>query len=207
MKKMFLVVLAALSLTLAACGKQEQHVATPEEQRATALANSEKNAKLQDLLEQQRSTALSNVTVNSSIYFAANPRFDNTWKKMPHTDDQIGPACPQGSGWAWVNVMHVDGKDVQKMKLWCSTSSQSLGCYTEADFQKGPHAGEPDRCDQNLPHPLKRFTEMTHIISTENLLILLVVALTAGLLLRSALVFMTKKIIKKIGDFFTGLGL
>lgn len=158
MKKTFLLAILALSIGLSACGrKDEVHVVTAEESRAVALANSEKNAKLQDLLEQQRSTALSNATTNSSVYFANNPRFDNTWKKMPHTDDQIAPACPQGSGWAWVNVMHVDGKDVQKKKLWCSTSSQSLGCYIEDDFLKGPHAGEQDRCDQNLPHPLKAF--------------------------------------------------
>ena len=157
MKKLALIFAAFAMFGLSACGKHEAAPKTTEELRAEALANADKNAKLQDLLEQQRSTALNNATQNASVYFAANPRFDNTWKKMPHTDDQISPACPQGSGWAWVNVMHVEGKDVQKMKLWCSTSSQSLGCYVEADFQKGPHAGEEGRCDTNLPHPLKAF--------------------------------------------------
>jgi len=152
-------ILAAVAILITACGKEE--VARPptvEEQRASALAKSAENAKLQDLLEQQRSTALNNATKNAGAYFATNPRFDTTWTKIPHTDDQISPACPQGSGWAWVNIMRVQGKEVEKKQIWCSTSSQSLGCYIADDFLKGPHAGEQSRCDSNLPHPLKAFS-------------------------------------------------
>ena len=158
MKKLLsMFVAAALALSLTACGKKEAEVKTSEQLRAEALAKSDENRKLQDLLEQQRSTAMANIQANVANYFAMNPRFDASWKVIPHTDDYIGPSCPQGSGWAWVNVMHVEGKDVEKKKLWCSTSSQSLGCYIEADFLKGPHAGEEGRCDPNLPHPLKAF--------------------------------------------------
>lgn len=146
-----------LAVGLTACGKDEPRPPTAEEQRVEALANSEKNRKLQELLEQQRSTALANATANAGAYFAANPRFDNTWSKIPHTDDQITPACPQGSGWAWVNIMKVEGKDVQKKTIWCSTSSRSLGCYIDADFLKGPHGAEAGKCDPNLNHPLAAF--------------------------------------------------
>lgn len=144
----------ALSCGMTAC-KEEPRAQTSDELRAEALANSEKNRKLQDLLEQQRSTALDNALKNASSYFAQNPRFDSSWKTIGHTDDQISPSCPQGSGWAWVNVMKVDGKEVQKNKLWCSTSSASLGCYIEADFVKGPNFKVSQACDSNLPHPLK----------------------------------------------------
>ena len=164
MKKLFasmagLLVAATLTLSMTACGKNEEapRVKTDDELRAESLANAEKNAKLQDLLEQQRSTALNNASKNAAAYFAANPRFDASWRKMPHTDDQITPACPQGSGWAWVNIMRVEGKDVEKKTIWCSTSSESLGCYIEADFKKGPHAGQADTCNKNLPHPLRAF--------------------------------------------------
>jgi predicted small lipoprotein YifL len=164
MKKLFapitgLLMAAMLALSLTACGQKEEapRVKTADEQRAEALANADKNAKLQDLLEQQRSTALNNANKNAAAYFAANPRFDASWRKMPHTDDQITPACPQGSGWAWVNIMRVEGKDVEKKNIWCSTSSESLGCYIEADFKKGPHAAQADKCNADLPHPLKAF--------------------------------------------------
>lgn len=139
---------------LAACGPAMD---ATERERQAHLANSDKNAKLQALLEQQRSTALNNASSNASVYFASNPRFDSSWKIVPHTDDVIGPACPQGSGWAWISVMKVEGKNVEKHRIWCSTSSQSVGCYIENDFLKGPHAKEANVCDANLPHPLKAF--------------------------------------------------
>lgn len=156
MNKLIALIAIASVAFLTACEKQP-HVQTAEELRAEALANSDKNRKLQDLLEQQRSTALDNVAKNAASYFAANPRFDNTWKTVPHTDDQINPSCPQGSGWAWVSIMKVEGKDVQKNRIWCSTSSQSVGCYIEADFVKGPYNKQSQACDPNLPHPLKAF--------------------------------------------------
>ena len=138
-------------ITLAACGKEEAPMNC-----AQALADSAKNAKLQDLLEQQRSTALGNVSSNAAGYFAANPRFDSSWKVIPHTDDFISPACPQGSGWAWASIMKVEGKEIQKNRIYCSTSSASVGCYIEADFQKSPYAAQAAKCDPNLPHPLEK---------------------------------------------------
>ena len=155
--KQSLLILAILA-TLAACGEKQPpatRIQTADEQRAEHLANAEKNRKLQDLLEQQRATALANVETNARGYFAANPRFDSSWKIVGHTDDYIAPACPQGSGWAWVSIMKVEGKDIQKNRIWCSTSSASIGCYIESDFLKGPYAAQSTKCDANLPHPLK----------------------------------------------------
>lgn len=150
--------IAAAALT--ACGKRAEQAAepapsTPEQLRAEALAKSDANTKLQALLEQQRSTALANASANGASYFATNPRFDASWKIVPHTDDYIGPSCPQGSGWAWLSVMQVIGKEVDKKIIWCSTSSASIGCYIEADFKKSPYAAQATKCDPNLPHPLK----------------------------------------------------
>lgn len=164
MKFRFLMAALVMSVaTFAGCGKQEVEPAapapsTPEQLRNEALARSTENAKVQALLEQQRSTALTNVSVNASTYFAANPRFDNTWKIVPHTDDYISPSCPQGSGWAWVSIMRVVQKEVEKNRIWCSTSSASVGCYIDADFTKSPYYAQASRCDANLPHPLKPIT-------------------------------------------------
>lgn len=150
-----LIIAAMLAVALTACGKKEEPIQTPEQLRAVALANSDNNRKLQDLLEQQRSTALANVATNAAGYFAANPRFDAGWKTIPHTDDHINPSCPQGSGWAWASIMKVEGKEVQKKTVWCSTSSGSLGCFIEDDFKKSPHAAQATKCNADLPHPLK----------------------------------------------------
>lgn len=159
MKKLFVILAAAFAVTLTACGKHEVQPQPPtvEQQRQANLAKAEENRKLQDMLETQRSVALENVSKNAASYFAANPRFDNTWSKMPHTDDQITAACPQGSGWAWVNIMRVQGKEVEKKTIWCSTSSRSLGCYIAEDFKKGPHAQQAEGCNANLNYPLAAF--------------------------------------------------
>jgi hypothetical protein len=150
------LMLAVAVMGLSACDNAPRPP-TDSELRATALSNSAANAKLQDLLEQQRSTAKDNAASNAAGYFAANPRFDSTFKIVPHTDDYISPACPQGSGWARASVMKVEGKEVQKATIWCSTSSASVGCMIDTDFGKSPYAAQAGKCDANLPHPLKPF--------------------------------------------------
>lgn len=151
------------ALGLSACGHKEEPPRPPtvEEQRAANLARSTENAKTQALLEQQRSTALENIKANVANYFAVNPRFQpaSDWSVIPHTDDYIDPACPQGSGWGWANIMNPKLKTTEgqptKFKVWCSTSSASLGCYIENDFLTSPHGAKAKRCDADLPHPLK----------------------------------------------------
>lgn len=151
MKFRFFIAAAILSIAtlVTGCGKK-----TDADIRAEATAANS----LVEALEQNRSTALSNVTTNASTYFAANPRFDATWKIMPHTDDYISENCPQGSGWGWVNVMRLDPenpKKVDKHKLYCSTTSSSLGCYIENDFTKMPYFAQSKSCDYKIPSPLK----------------------------------------------------
>lgn len=143
--------LLVLAFVLMGCTPQDRE----KEARQAALANSSQNQKLQDLLEQQRSTAKNNALANAQVYFANNPRFDAGFKIVPHTDDYIQPACVQGSGWAWASIMKVEGKDVQKVVVWCSTSSASVGCFREEDFKKMVQYPQSTKCDPNLPHPLK----------------------------------------------------
>lgn len=155
MKKIFASLMIALSMLMLTACNNDPRPPTEDEQRAANLANSGKNAKLQDLLEQQRATAKDNMASNAAGYFATNPRFDSTFKIVPHTDDYINAACPQGSGWARASVMKVEGKEVQKTTIWCSTSSASIGCMIDSDFGKSPYAAQASKCDANLPHPLK----------------------------------------------------
>ena len=164
MKKTLVTLFAAAAhaLSLTACGhKEEPKVKTDTELRQERLAASAENAKVQAMLEQNRSTALSNIQVNVANYFALNPRFQpaKDWSVIPHTDDYIDQACPQGSGWGWANIMNPKLKTTEgqptKFKVWCSTSSASLGCYIENDFLTSPHGAKAKRCDADLPHPLK----------------------------------------------------
>lgn len=163
MKKLFSFIAVALitAVCLTACEKKsETHVVSADEQRAEHLANSEKNRKLQAMLEQNRSTAMDSIKFNAAGYFASNPRFQpaSDWTVIAHTDDYINEACPQGSGWGWVNVMNTKLKDADgkptKIRLYCSTSSSSLGCYKDDDFKSGPHSAEASRCNATLPSPL-----------------------------------------------------
>lgn len=155
-------IVGLLAAMCVACGDSSMKTLSDKEQREAYLASSSENAKLQALLEQQRDTALNNVETNSRRYFATNPRFQpaTDWNIVPHTDDNITAACPQGSGWGWSNVMNVKLKDENggptKIKIFCSTSSASLGCYHENDFKKmAAQSAQAAKCDPYLPHPLK----------------------------------------------------
>lgn len=144
--------LIVLATALPGCSKKTAEDAQQEATSAQALT---------DRLDQNRGVAKSNVTLSAAEYFAANPRFDATWKIMPHTDDYISENCPQGSGWGWVNIMRMDPenpKKAEKYKLYCSTTSQSLGCYIEHDFTKLPYYSQSTSCDPKLPKTLKSFT-------------------------------------------------
>jgi predicted small lipoprotein YifL len=162
-------ILAALliALALTACGQKEAPPPpaaakpTDAELRAERLAKSAENQKLENMLEQNRSTAMANIERNLAGYFAINPRFQpaKDWTTIPHTDDYIDAACPQGSGWGWANIMNTKLLDEKgqptKHKVFCSTTSASLGCYIENDFKTGPHNKQYGRCNENLPSPLK----------------------------------------------------
>lgn len=108
-------------------------------------------------LEDARNQARGNGEFNAQLYRAENPRF-TSHKIVSHGDSTQSPACPQGDGWATNSIMLVNGKDVDKFVVKCSTVSQSLGCYTEADFVKKPFAAEEGKCQpvNKVPFPLPK---------------------------------------------------
>lgn len=126
---------------LTACGKKDEPVAfaTLEDARAQARANGEYNAQL---------------------YRAENPRFTDH-KIVSHGDSTQSPQCPQGDGWASNTIMSVNGKEVEKFKVKCSTVSVSLGCYLEDDFAKKPFASEEGHCQNTnkVPFPLPKLAK------------------------------------------------
>jgi hypothetical protein len=131
--KKSIIAMTVFALFLTACGKQ----ASP------------------DRLEEARTTAKSNSEFNAQLYRAANPRFTGEYSIIARSDDAQTPDCPQGDGWAEVNIMKVEGKSVDKTPLVCSTYSTSVGCYRTEDFNKNPNlAKQNSGCGSSVPFPL-----------------------------------------------------
>lgn len=108
-----------------------------------------------DRLEEARQTAKTNAELNAQLYRAANPRFTGDYQIVARSDDGQKPSCPQGDGWSQVSIMKVDGKQVDKTVLMCSTYSTSVGCYREEDFFKLKNLADQNTgCGKDVPFPL-----------------------------------------------------
>lgn len=108
-----------------------------------------------DTLENARATVKSNVGFNAQLYRAANPRFTADFSIIDRSDTSQTAECPQGDGWAQVSIMKVDGKQVDKTVLMCSTYSSSVGCFRQEDFDKDKQlAGQDGPCNKNVPFPI-----------------------------------------------------
>lgn len=127
------------ALLLAACGKKEVSF---------------------DTLETARNQAKENALFNAQNYRAENPRFTDH-KIVAHGDSTQTPECPQGDGWASLTIMSVNGKDVEKYKIKCSTVSANIGCFMETDFLKKPYAAQENRCQptSSVPFPIPKLVK------------------------------------------------
>ena len=108
-------------------------------------------------LEDARAQARANGEYNAQLYRAQSPRFTDH-KIVAHGDSTQSPDCPQGDGWATNSIMKVDGKNIEKFTLKCSTVSEALGCYLDTDFVKKPFAGDEGKCQplNKVPFPLPK---------------------------------------------------
>ena len=112
-----------------------------------------------DTLETARNQGKSNAEWNAQSFRSANPQYNNT-AIVAQTDSTMMPNCPQGDGWASVKL--VDKADpARKEGLKCSTVSGSVGCLTDADFQKKPYAGDDGRCQDvsKVPFPIPKIAK------------------------------------------------
>ena len=122
---------------------------------ALLTACGEKQVVTADRLEEARSTAKSNSEFNAQMYKAANPRFTSDFTIIGRSDDTQDSKCPQGDGWADLSIMRVQGKEVDKTSLVCSTYSASVGCYRKEDFEKTPNLAQQNgHCRSDIPYPL-----------------------------------------------------
>ncbi|MBB6559616.1 hypothetical protein HNP48_002283 [Acidovorax soli] len=113
-----------------------------------------------DRLEEARQTAKANAEFNAALYKAQNPRFTSEFAIVSRSDDTQAPACPQGDGWAELSIMKVEGKQVDKTVLMCSTFSQSVGCYRKEDFEKNTNlAKQNGSCSTQVPYPIPKIAK------------------------------------------------
>lgn len=144
MNRFFTFAVLAIAVVLSGCGK------APDKPAPISFK----------MLEDAREQARANGEYNAALYRAENPRFTDH-KIVGHGDSTQGPECPQGDGWVTNTIMSVNGKDVEKFKIKCSTVSVTLGCYLETDFAKKPFASDDGKCQDpsKVPFPLPKLTK------------------------------------------------
>jgi len=134
MKKIFTLALIA---SLAACGKEDVSFNTLETARQQARENAEFNAQV----------------------FRSSMPGGGDLKIVSRGDSTQEPTCPQGDGWATIDILGADGAKHAKLK--CSTVSNAVGCRTDADFKESPYASEDGKCAplSKVPHPLPKIAK------------------------------------------------
>lgn len=107
-----------------------------------------------DTLELQRNVANDNSRFNAQKWRAENGH--ESLSILARGDSTQQAACPQGDGWASVDL--IDPKSKQPIvKLKCSTVSGNLGCYLDADFKaRAVLAQQENRCNADIPKALKK---------------------------------------------------
>lgn len=135
MKRLILAVLAAV-FVLAGCGKNEESPAALETARETANSNSRFNA--------------------------AKWRGENGYEAtniLARGDSTQQPKCPQGDGWASVDLLNPSTK-AKVVELKCSTYSANVGCYLATDFKARPALStQENSCSAQVPYPLKKIEQ------------------------------------------------
>jgi hypothetical protein len=138
MKKYFAFVAVALALAFltTACGEDKVSFDTLELQRSVANENSRFNA------QKWRAE-------NGFEKFGILTRGDSTQQAN----------CPQGDGWASVDLIQPDTK-ATAMSLKCSTVSGNIGCLKADDFKgRAVLSAQESRCNAEIPKTLKKIEQ------------------------------------------------
>ena len=65
--------------------------------------------------------------------------------------------CPQGDGWASIDLLNENGKTVIQLK--CSTYSMATGCMKKEDFEQRKYAQQEGHCNERVPFPLPKVVQ------------------------------------------------
>lgn len=112
-----------------------------------------------DTLETARKQAKENAEFNARAFRAQLPALASLGI-ISRGDSTQSPACPQGDGWASIDLVDSETtKAVRKLK--CSTVSDSVNCRTDDDFRSSPYANDDGNCQPvtKVPHPLPKIAK------------------------------------------------
>lgn len=105
-----------------------------------------------DATETARSVASDNAIFSAQKY-RASAHAD--WSIVPRGDSTQSRECPQGDGWASVDLMSPD--KAKTIKLKCSTYSAGIGCLTADDFNaRAQLSAQEGNCNAEVPYPLPK---------------------------------------------------
>lgn len=110
-------------------------------------------------VEQARAQARENAQLNAQGWRALNGA--NKFDIYSRGDSTIVSTCPNGDGWASIDLVDKETRGVVK-RLKCSTVSAALSCLEEEDFKGKPqYAGDEGKCQPQtkVPFPLPKLTQ------------------------------------------------
>jgi len=110
-----------------------------------------------DTLETQRAIANDNSRYNAQKWRAENGHEDKGL--LARGDSTQQAKCPQGDGWASVDLTHPQTKQ-PVVKLKCSTVSANVGCVKDEDFKaRAVLANQENHCNSDIPPQLKKIEQ------------------------------------------------
>lgn len=105
-----------------------------------------------DATETARGVASDNAVFSAQKY-RANSNAD--WAIVPRGDSTQSRECPQGDGWASIDLVSPD--KAKTIKLKCSTYSAGIGCLTADDFNaRAQLSSQEGNCNDEVPYPLPK---------------------------------------------------
>lgn len=111
-----------------------------------------------DTLETARKQAKDNAEFNARKW-RADTKLHADANMISRGDSTQNPKCPQGDGWATIDLVNANGQKVVGLK--CSTVSDSVGCREDKDFKSSPYANDDGSCQAvaKVPHPLPKIAK------------------------------------------------
>ena len=105
-------------------------------------------------LDMALKTARDNALYNAKLWRASAGEAYSGYDIMARGDSSQTVDCPQGDGWATIELVSLAGNS--KMTIKCSTWSSGKGCIDEAHFKASPDAMQDKTCQPttSVPYPL-----------------------------------------------------
>lgn len=146
MKKSMLLIALMSAIALSGCAKKEEN--------SNKLEQSVKF----DTLETARAQAKENGEFNAKKWRADTKAFADS-NMVARGDSTQASDCPQGDGWASIDL--IDGNGQKLASLKCSTVSLSVGCLEATDFKTKSFNGEEGVCQSTdkVPFPLPKLAK------------------------------------------------